>query len=678
MKVLLISATYPTFITFQRKFLGLAYIHAYALEDPKISDQCTLKHQFYEAMHTPPEALAEQIAAERPDVAAFACYVWNTKEILRIALRLRELLPHVKIVLGGPEVSYHYVRILERNPQIDVIVVGEGEQTFRELLLAFLAEKPLGAVRGLAYGHGPGLKVTPPREYLKELDIIPSPYLAGVLEVDDLVGGAYFQTTRGCPFTCTYCDYGRNQPYYEFSLERVKREFEHFREAGARAYFCTDATFNYKRKRANEILRLAIEADLKAMLWIELFPSLIDDSLIELLRQSYRVFCGVGVQTTNPVTMRNIHRIWSPDRITGRLDTIASLKNCYLGLELIMGLPGDDLQTFKECLNWAYARNPHQVFALNLQILPRTPLELQVKEFDIKYMDDDGGHEIISNSTFSELEVAIGKAITNWHRLFQAVFYRLGHILDKKPADLIEKWAYKAYYAGLYDRVWEYHHNNIAPEVFEPLQSCFLEFITAELAERGWEDLAKPLADYFRYIYVRRAKTREGAFIMDILDLNCIATEDRQHRVASALGGELPSPSGTALTRIPRLQSEVLFETYCVDMRKFWSKLEVDAMRAVPREPAVFAIYTEPKTGAGRAVVCDPVARAFIERVDGKASLETLRGSLAADHGHVAGAQVQALYEVLAKAGLVGDAEAPVDPNAHRVGLFSMTDATYF
>jgi hypothetical protein len=210
------------------------------------------------------------------------------------------------------------------------------------------------------------------------------------------------------------------------------------------------------------------------------------------------------------------------------------------------------------------------------------------------------------------------------------------------------------------------------------LRDCFYEFISEELAEQGWQELAEPLTDLFRYIYVRRAKTREGAFIMDILDLNCIATEDRQHRVMAARRGDLVAPHGTPLERIPALTSDVSWETYSVDMRLFWSKLDVEAMRAVPREGALYAIYTEPKTGAGRALVCDQVARAFIEGVDGKRTLADLARSLGGDHPGLTPAHIQALYELLERAGLMRDALAPPDPDAHRVGLFSTTEATYF
>ncbi|MEW6747569.1 MAG: radical SAM protein [Planctomycetota bacterium] len=678
MRVLLVSASFPSLVAFQRKFLGLGYIHAYALDDPQIAHECTLAHNFYDSMHEDLMVIAQKIADERPDVIGFACYVWNTKEILQISRRLKELRPEVKIVLGGPEVSYHYAQILPKNPSVDVIVVGEGEETFRELLRSYLSGAPLAGVRGIAYQNGATFAVTPPREYFQELDRIPSPYLSGVLEIDDLQGGACFQTTRGCPFTCTFCDYGRNRPYFEFSTDRVTHEFEFFKENGARALLCVDATFNYKRKRAHEILQMAIDTDLKAMVWTELFPSLIDDELVDLMGKMHRMFCGVGVQTTNPVTMRNIHRIWKPERVTERLDRLSRMPNCYLELELIMGLPGDNLATFKETLDWAYERRPHQIFAFTLQILPHTPLEHQVEEYKIKTMGPENGHEIVSNYSFPEEEIAVGRALAAWHMLYQGVFFRLGKILECSPSDLLERFAYKAYYAGLWEHVGKFQHKPVDRELTERLTACFRQFALELFTEKGLPELAEPVSDFFRYIHQRRAMTRAGGFIMDVLDFNSIATEDRLHRISSAVRSELPRPNGTPLTRIPRLTSELVWQDTSVDMRDMWTVETGEKLRSVPRRSTELAIFTEPKTGAGRAVITDPLARALLELIDARQNLADLRRSLEARFGTIPVGVMQALYESLERAGLVVDAELPPDRYADRVGLHSQSEATSF
>ena len=683
MKVILASATYSTFITFNRRFLGLGYVHAYCLDDPQIAAECEIRHDFYETMHADLRSIAERIAADEPDVVAFACYVWNTPDILKICAHLKALAPQVATVLGGPEVSYHYVRILEANPAVDFIVVGEGEDTFRELIQHKLNGTPeLAAINGLTFRDASGkATANPPRVFQGDLDRFPSPYLTGVLGVDDLTGGAYFQTTRGCPFTCTYCDYGRNQPYYEFSMERVAAEFDHFKDAGARVFFCADATFNFRRNRANEILQLAIDRDLEAMLWIEVFPSLINEELIEQLGKVKRVFCGVGIQTTNPVTMKNIHRVWKPETITAKLDQISKLPNCFMGLELIMGLPGDDLKSYKATVDWAYERNANQIFNVPLQILPRTPLENELEKYSIKTMGDDSGREIVSNYSFSEFEVQVGRAITEWHRLFQPVFARLSKISGRGPGELLEGWSYRSYEAGLYGRIEEYHHNIIKPEVFDPLRETFAQFMTEVLQGQGEHagPLAELLTDFFRYLYVRRAMTREGAFVTDIFDLNCITFRPKDHRIASALRAELPLSTGEYGSSLrPKLNSEVLYETFGCDMRELWPLQTAEEWRTIRRQPMTYAIYTEPQTGAGRPVIVDELARKAIGLIDGERTLQQIAEALRPELGGSSTPYVHTLYELLAKVGMARDASAPFGPAERQVGVHSSSFATYF
>lgn len=141
--------------------------------------------------------------------------------------------------------------MLRENSHVDYIVFGEGERTFTELVKHLMTGSPgLAEIDGLAYFGVDGEPVAnAPRAFEKDLDLFPSPFLSGVLDIDSRIGGANFQTTRGCPFTCTYCDYGRNQPYHEFSMARVRAELQWFKDRDARALYCVDSTFNLKKDR---------------------------------------------------------------------------------------------------------------------------------------------------------------------------------------------------------------------------------------------------------------------------------------------------------------------------------------------------------------------------------------------------------------------------------------------
>ena len=208
-------------------------------------------------------------------------------------------------------------KLLDQHDYIDYIGVGEGEHTFREFLRALVDGKheDLTKIAGLAQRQNGKPFLPAPRAYEKDLDVLPSPYLTGVLDVCDIRGGVNYQTARGCPFVCTYCDYGRNQPYFEFSMERVRAEFELFKSMKARILFNTDPTFNYSRKRAEGILQLGIDLNIEAIHWFEGFPTLVNDDLVELVEDSYMSFIGCGIQTCTPTTMRNIRRVWRPEKV---------------------------------------------------------------------------------------------------------------------------------------------------------------------------------------------------------------------------------------------------------------------------------------------------------------------------------------------------------------------------
>ncbi len=276
-------------------------------------------------------------------------------------------------------------------------------QTFREFMRAKVLgrDQDLPTIAGQAQRKNGKPFLPAPRAYLKELDQIASPYLTGVLEVCPVRGGITYQTARGCPFVCTYCDYGRNQPYFEFSLQRVRAEFEYFKKYDARIMFSTDPTFNYSRKRAEAILGMVIELDLKAMHMFETFPTLINEDLIKLVDQAHLSYMSCGIQTCTPETMRNIRRVWRPEKIQPLLDRLSGKPNVALSYEIIMGLPGDGLEEFKHTMSWTYEREPADLKSFHLAILPRTPLEREVDKWDIKY-DPTVGHEIMSTAFMTQ------------------------------------------------------------------------------------------------------------------------------------------------------------------------------------------------------------------------------------------------------------------------------------
>ncbi|MFH0945941.1 MAG: cobalamin-dependent protein [Planctomycetota bacterium] len=671
MRIDFVSATYTTPHTFSRKFLGIGYVHAYAAADPELNGKCDFFHHLIDYRETDWEVIAREVLEWEPDLVGFACYIWNTPAVLGIARLIKKLKPEVKITLGGPEVSYDHVGTLERNPWVDYVVVNEGEMTFAELAKSLLNGTPsLMEVQGITFRDESGKVVAnPPRPFEKNLDLLPSPYLSGVLELDPVIGGANFQTSRGCPFTCTYCDYGRNQPYFQFSMDRMRAEFEFFKKHGATALYCVDSTFNLRRERCNEILQTAVDIGLDSWLMCEVFPSLINDELVELFGKMKGCIVNVGIQTTSPVAMKNIRRVWKPEEVTERLDKIARLPNAYLGIETIMGLPGDTLESFKHMINWSYERKPQNIFAFKLQILPRTPMEQEIEKFGIVYHDQESGKEIVSTYTMSKEDILVGKAICEWHQLFQVMFYRLTSITRKSPADLIEQWAYKTYYAGYYDRIAEYLSNQVADEDFEPLRNLFREFCDEILEGDGRNGQSRKLADLFHYLNLRWANTQQGTTVTEMLDIVSTVSPQEDHQIHSIAAPDLAVEPEAPAERVPELLTKIRKETLCCDMRKAWSVFSLDDLNALPMEETNYVICTEPVTGAGRAIIVDDCGLAVLDRIDRRRSLAQIAAELEPEFGPDCLDRVRRIYDQLEQSGFARDINAET-PHRFQVNIY--------
>ncbi len=652
MKVVLATVTFTTPYSVQRRFLSLGYIHAHAVVDDYIGPRAEIVHRYYDPSLYDPDEIAEQIAQDKPDIVGFTCYVWNTPDNLAISCHLKKMLPDVEIILGGPEVSYHYNRVLTQNSQIDWIAVGEGEVTFREFLRAKLLDKDLNlaAVPGLSQRKDGKPFLPAPRPYQKDLDELASPYLTGVMDVCPVRGGVTYQTARGCPFVCTYCDYGRNQPYFEFSTDRVRKEFELFKEHNTRILFSTDPTFNYSRKRAEFILNLVLDLDIKAVHWFEVFPTLINEDLIELVDRSHHSFVGCGIQTCTPETMRNIRRVWRPEKIAPLLDRLRGKPNVTLSYEIIMGLPGDGLQEFKNTMSWTYDRKPADIKSFNLAILSRTPLEREVDKWDIKY-DANIGHEILSTKFMSQSDVLIGRTINEWHCILQGLFARLREVIDKPAADLIEQWGWRVFHAGYHDDIPELKSHRIRPEVIETLADLFQGYVKDLCAEMGVPDVAPQFRDYLRYHLYRRGRTWPSTFFGDGRDIFFHEPMPELHQVYSAEAAELPEQNGTLGMEVPQLGGDLDLRTFKFDMRELYPVIGQDIAKVQPRDTD-FVFFMRPDTGAGCGIVIDEMSRHFIELVDGETTVKEIGEQLALQHGVGAKALATRIYAAFQKTGI--------------------------
>lgn len=333
------------------------------------------------------DQILRSLYQEKAAVVAFSCYIWNVAEVKAIAAELKKVTPDVQIWTGGPEVSYDAENFLRKNPAIDGIMVGEGEATFAALVRKWTAEEAWdpGQVNGICYRDAAGNAVkTQPRACMA-LDDIPFIY-KDLSEFEHKI--LYYETSRGCPFSCSYCLSSIDKTVRFRSLEKVKPELQFFLDHNVPQVKLIDRTFNCDRKRAMEIwsyitehdngvtnFHFEVAADLIGLEECELF-SRMRPGLIQL---------EIGLQSTHMETIREIRRVMDVQKVRDTLLRIRRTAQIHQHLDLIAGLPYEDYGTFIQSFNDAYDMKPNQLQLGFLKVLKGSYMEEQVERYALQY-----------------------------------------------------------------------------------------------------------------------------------------------------------------------------------------------------------------------------------------------------------------------------------------------------
>jgi anaerobic magnesium-protoporphyrin IX monomethyl ester cyclase len=313
-------------------------------------------------VNEPRDGVLRRVVEEEADLVAFSCYIWNIEQTLRIAADLKKVRPETCIVLGGPEVSYGTFELLERNRAIDCIVRGEGEATFRELVAA-LHRRPIAmrlhgdvnfrllqGIAGLTCRDGSDIVATPDRAPLPDLDLIPSPYS---LDLADLTKPlVYYETSRGCPFSCAFCMSSLEQGVRTYSPERIENDLRILSGHGVRTVKLVDRTFNYDARRADDIWRTILDIDRDSRYHFEIAADLLDDGNFSLLKTvppgMFRF--EIGVQSGSGTTLTRVARHSDMERLSANVRRLVAETGITVHLDLVAGLPHEDLAGFLESL----------------------------------------------------------------------------------------------------------------------------------------------------------------------------------------------------------------------------------------------------------------------------------------------------------------------------------------
>lgn len=296
-----------------------------------------------------------ELLIENPDVIVFSCYIWNIEQTLKICSTLKEINGSLRIILGGPEVSYDSKEIMRENSFIDFIIQGEGEVTLAETLKTLKNNEKNLNIQGLIYRDKENIIVNPPRKLIQDLNIIPFPYRN---EIPDKI--VYYEASRGCPFNCAYCLSSTLKGVRYFNIDRVKKDLKYFIDNKVKLVKFVDRTFNSNKKFAADILDFLIKNKDETKFHFEIAADILDDEILQLLSTAPKELFQfeVGVQTTNPEVLKNINRIMNFEKIKENISKIKDFGNIHCHLDLIAGLPGESFDSFKNSFDMCMEIKP--------------------------------------------------------------------------------------------------------------------------------------------------------------------------------------------------------------------------------------------------------------------------------------------------------------------------------
>lgn len=367
------------------------------------------------------ESILEGIWKRQPEVIGFSCYIWNWKLIREILTELPKILPDTEIWLGGPEVTYDGPELLKEFPQVTGIMVGEGEVTFREVLEQYLREtETAGKSVEERFGQIPGLCLasgyTAPRD-LTDLTTLPFLYENMEPFTNRII---YYETSRGCPYRCSYCLSSIDKKVRLRDISVVKRELQFFLDQNVKQVKFIDRTFNCDHKHAMEIWQYIYEHDNGVTNFhFEISADILREEEIALLNRFRPGLAQleIGVQSTNPETIRAIHRAMDVERLEKIVAAIHRGQNIHQHLDLIAGLPYEDYESFGRSFDRVYGMQPEQLQLGFLKVLKGSDMHDNAEKYGIRYLEQPP-YEVLYTNWISYGEIRRLKRIEEMVELY--------------------------------------------------------------------------------------------------------------------------------------------------------------------------------------------------------------------------------------------------------------------
>ena len=393
--------------------------------------------------------IMRDIYLEHPDVVCVSCYIWNLSFVKELMADLTKILPGVDFWAGGPEVSYDAEKFLTENPEFKGVMVGEGEETFKELAGYYVEKNPqdLKDMTGICFREGDQIIHNGWRQIM-DLSKIPFIYK----DLSDFKNRIiYYESSRGCPFSCSYCLSSIDKKLRFRDTEMVKKELQFFIDNKVPQVKFVDRTFNCKHDHAMAIWKYINEHDNGVTNFhFEISADLLREEELQEMStmRPGLIQLEIGVQSTNPDTIKAIHRTMDFEKLKGIVDRIHSFGNIHQHLDLIAGLPYEDYDSFRHSFNDVYALKPQQLQLGFLKVLKGSHMMEMCQEYGIVYKTREP-YEVLSTKWLDYDHVLKLKTVEN----MVEVYYNSGQF--QNTLEYLEKFFPDAF--SIYERLGSFY-----------------------------------------------------------------------------------------------------------------------------------------------------------------------------------------------------------------------------
>ncbi len=375
---------------------------------------------------------------KNPHLIGFSCYCWNIEMVTSLARLIKQLSPHILIAAGGPEVTFNAAEFLAAHEAFDILVRGEGEETFCELINELMINKDpdLGYISGLTYRSEGKIVSNTDRALINDLDTIPSPFLEGIIDLEKTDGEVMLETVRGCCYQCSFCLHTKGMKgLRSFSWERIKAELGFLcQHPAVEVIWVADPTFNVDEERALRIIDLVLELNPRQGIAFELRAEVLSRRVIRRLSRLNLVDVGIGLQSANPCTARVLQRPANLELF--RKNTAALIKalnekarSSRVDIDVIYGIPHDTFNDYSNTVDFALQLGGN-VYYQPLRVFYGAQIEKQARQLNLQYMGK-APYNTFANPTFTRQDMICAYKLNAGLDFYQSGFPPLRRAIDK-------------------------------------------------------------------------------------------------------------------------------------------------------------------------------------------------------------------------------------------------------